>query len=1131
MQFVKHPLAGAGKEATSMRAKHVRQIVMIWQIILSCTMLFLVLLLHEGGVKLTWNVWDVQKAFAQEVKEEKENIIETDIGPDSSDKAGNVKGIYDVQPTLKEWKIEGALAALEDVIPGVQAEALYKLDELGALDRIPRKAIPKIAALLEHSDEEICLAAIEVLGRLEKGVEEYIPQLVTLLEHEDSDIRASAARALGNQGKNGQTYIPQLIVLLNDNNLEVRTSAASALYNLDKRGKAYIPEVVAMLEDRDWEVRSDAAMLLGNFGEGVRPYIPRIEELLNDKNWEVRAAAINALGKLGKVAELAIPQIATLLKDESWSVRVSAARALGDMGQAARPYIPQIVALLKDKNWEVQVAAIWALGNLGKEAKDYMPQIIAYLDNRSPQVRAAAVEALDNMGEEMKTYIPQITAMLEDENWEVRAAAARTLGNLGEIARAAIPQIIALFDDEDWYVRSNAARALGSLNEFGGAFLPQLVDLLRDEDGNVRAAATWSLGNFGKEARAYRYQILALLEDPHPGVRYGAARVLGNFGELEVNSIAAILNPIYTDPSRVTELRFLAHFIGAGKEEVEIFLQWLGQPENNYPDIETLSYAEAKKTMEVFDTTWESVVPFEELLVDLSDQIAVVVSKMKTQWESKDLPLLQRHLQHLEVIESPHAEAVKEVMTYVERKREIARLIVLLMTVCLIHPLLWVALIYVYPRSRHVRVMFFWNPYVRKIAGLGYINIILTKFPYFRQKLFEPFRENLLTDAALDNFDEESYFRHSEVVSQVFQQLLSIHEAIPNINGKIVLEGESGLGKSMFARYLMKHTTRITAYLPAEKCSGGVIEAIRSKLLGEVKDIEFLKRLVYNGAIDICIDGLHNVNQNHVKMIQFMIQASRGNILVTTQPMEWTPPATAKIYVIQPLRRDQIEHFLIGCYQTFFDHISISHPEYAQACKGYLANVLDESQPQEVLNSAQQILSNPMNLTMVALLGAHGKSPDPLHLQEQYYQMMATEYERMYRGRPFPLIQFSERVYQMRLNDEASFPSYRFPNEITCMEQYEMVHGRQSFDVDGNLKTEWYFRHEKIIEFFIAQAFLSYRDHRVARHTKEPRFRGVYALLNVLSPSLEMAQIPQPENHKEEEREVDEKGVGIVEVV
>ena len=116
-----------------MRANRVCQIVLIWQIILSCIMLFLVFLLHEGGVKLTWNVWDVQKAFAQKVKEEKEIIIETDIGPDGSDKAGTVRRIQEVQPKLKEWKIEGALAALRDVIPGVQAEALYKLDELGAL--------------------------------------------------------------------------------------------------------------------------------------------------------------------------------------------------------------------------------------------------------------------------------------------------------------------------------------------------------------------------------------------------------------------------------------------------------------------------------------------------------------------------------------------------------------------------------------------------------------------------------------------------------------------------------------------------------------------------------------------------------------------------------------------------------------------------------------------------------------------------------------------------------------------------------------------------------------------------------------------------------------------------------------
>jgi len=459
----------------------------------------------------------------------------------------------------------------------------------------------------------------------------------------------------------------------------------------------------------------------------------------------------------------------------------------------------------------------------------------------------------------------------------------------------------------------------------------------------------------------------------------------------------------------------------------------------------------------------------------------------------------------------------------IERKSDIKRLIIFSAAICLIfHPLLWLVLFLRYPVSRRIRVIFFWNPYVRKIMGLGYIHLLLTKLPYFRQKLFEPFRGSLLTDAALDDFDDAAYFKHSEVKVENLnlQETLRIQEAIPEIKGQIILEGESGLGKSMFARYLLKHSKRVTVYLPAEKCSKGVIEAIQPKLRGEVKDIKFLRQLIYAGAIDICIDGLNRVNENHAKTIQFMVQSFKGNILVTTQSIDWTAPATAKTYILQPLRRDHIEEFLINCYQIFPEHIVFPRSEYVRACQDYIADMLDEHQPQEVLDSAQRILSNPMNLTMVALLGAYEIEPDLLYLQEQYYQMMVEEYEQIHQDRLFPLVRFSERMYQMRFNDEATLPQHRFPDEIACMERYNMVLSRQSFDAHGNPVTERYFRHDKIMEFFIVQAFPSTNhNHRFERHFKEPRFQGVYSLLETLLPPDKMSQVSQLRAHKQKKLE------------
>lgn len=438
--------------------------------------------------------------------------------------------------------------------------------------------------------------------------------------------------------------------------------------------------------------------------------------------------------------------------------------------------------------------------------------------------------------------------------------------------------------------------------------------------------------------------------------------------------------------------------------------------------------------------------------------------------------------------------------------------VLIVVTCLLLHPVLWGGLFLGYPASRHFR-MFFWNPYIRKIFGLGYIHLLLTKVPYFRQQLFEPFRASLLIDAVLNTFDDATYFKQTEVTEKHTGETHLTYKVIPEITGKIVLEGPSGAGKSMFARYLMKHATRVTVYLLAEKCSNGIIEAIQSKLRGEVRDRTFLKALIDRGAIDICIDGLHRVDEEHVKMIQFMMQSFKGNILLTTQPLNWVPPVTAHIYVIQPLRRDYIEDFLIGCYHMFPEHIVVPYAEYVQACHTYLADVLNEQQSGEMGDTVQQILSNPMNLTMVALLGAYEKRPDLLHLSEQYYHLMREEYEHIHQDRVFPLVRFSECVYQMRLNDESTLPQNRFPDEIACMERYGLVLSRQSSDSSGNLRMEWYFRHDKIMDFFLAHAFLSSsHTQRCVRHVNDSRFQGVYPLLEgVLSPDV-VSQASQLQN-------------------
>ena len=70
-----------------------------------------------------------------------------------------------------------------------------------------------------------------------------------------------------------------------------------------------------------------------------------------------------------------------------------------------------------------------------------------------------------------------------------------------------------------------------------------------------------------------------------------------------------------------------------------------------------------------------------------------------------------------------------------------------------------------------------------------------------------------------------------------------------------------------------------------------------------------------------------------------------------------------------------------------------------------------------------------MDLDIVAQMLAYGRDPNLFNLQQQQYEIMAEDYERVHIGRKFPLTEFSERVYQMRLNDETKLPKGEFIEE------------------------------------------------------------------------------------------------------
>jgi len=232
---------------------------------------------------------------------------------------------------------------------------------------------------------------------------------------------------------------------------------------------------------------------------------------------------------------------------------------------------------------------------------------------------------------------------------------------------------------------------------------------------------------------------------------------------------------------------------------------------------------------------------------------------------------------------------------------------------------------------------------------------------------------------------------------------------------------------------------------------------------------------------------------------------------MTTQPLEWTPPSTAKTYYLQSLEPNQIQQFLVSRQPRLPEDAKVQGSDYENACTTYLTNTLNPQQPKEELEAAQRILSNPMDLTLVSLMLSQGKTPDLFHLQEQQYNQMAEEFLQEWRYE-FPLKKFSQAIYQMRLNDEKALPAEDFYQELLSLEdeKYKMAVSRQWTDSKGKGKKEWYFRHDKIMDFFLVQNFLGDSEEtetRLIDHMNDPRFRGVYFLLATLLPLAEAKQL------------------------
>jgi len=581
-------------------------------------------------------------------------------------------------------------------------------------------------------------------------------------------------------------------------------------------------------------------------------------------------------------------------------------------------------------------------------------------------------------------------------------------------------------------------------------------------------------------------ELITLLSDKVAFVKAGAINVLMVVGPVDLGTLPAILSPAYGNQEEVGVTRFAAHLLGGGQPDVEIAICCLGKSAPESCQLSRLSSSDARRYLKVFRQVWDSSREYPEVRDDVAEKTAELA---RTQgWTSEDLGDLKYLRLGMLSQGGPSAVAANAIPT---SPNYILQWFMRYGYAWAAQPIFWIALIFLYPRFPSVQAVFFWNPWVRRFLGFGYVGLLLTWVPFLRNRLLSPFRDSLLADADPDNFDPEAYFAECSVVIKPSGHPEPIARVIPEIRGEIVLEGESGLGKTMFLRSLTKSARRPMVYLIAQRCSGGVIEAIQDKLFGYAQDKTFLQSLVYSGGIDVSIDGLNEVSPDtRAQVSSFIERYFRANVIVGTQPLEWTPPKTAKLYALQRLTQEQIRAFLLSRKAILPEDAVRKGGEYERACNSYLTGVFASQLDDDAEKILLRMLSNPMDLTVVAEMLSRGEQPDLFRLREQQYRIMAGDYKRTNMDQDFPLKAFSEHCYQLRLHDEVAISAQLFQKELLCMERHKLVVTRQSKSSDETVKIEWLFRHDKIMEFFIAQTFLGPGNDRPQQHIGDARFRG-----------------------------------------
>ena len=374
---------------------------------------------------------------------------------------------------------------------------------------------------------------------------------------------------------------------------------------------------------------------------------------------------------------------------------------------------------------------------------------------------------------------------------------------------------------------------------------------------------------------------------------------------------------------------------------------------------------------------------------------------------------------------------------------------------------------------------------MRRIAGLVYVPWVITLVPFLRRRLLRPFQTNLIPDRFQHEFQRDSYFAQSRItaireghtVSRLANEYLK-----PPLRGPRVIEAPSGYGKTTLLQWFVQQPGNPRVVLRATECDQGVMKAIQRCVQGIAKDEAFLQTLVYSGGLDVIIDGLNEASpETRGQIGTFVNDYFRGNYLLTTQPLlGYRIPRAAELCKLQPLAADQVQTFLLGQWprvQTTAAH-GVSQEQYATAVRKLVDEVDPEAGPDRFG------LATPLDAALVADLIAQNVEPDLNNLIAQHVSLARDSFRAIAPAQEPAFERVGERALELVRGQKPKLDLGGLEGERDALVERKLLinHG-----------TDYFFRHERIRDYFIALSIPGVVEALPLR--QDPRFTGVFEFL------------------------------------